>query len=379
VAPEYGKNAMGAVRFIASRSFTIRCAEARGIGMRYSSIARRLALTGATFALVACQDSSNPVEPAGPLGSRATSQDALAAAFGRVSPEVMALPGTVFADHDETVNKLVFGVENSHAIPGVQRVLAARGIPSADYQIQITEPIRQLATLRDRFRPTQAGIQIHFSNYVCTMGFNVDHAKGRSFITNSHCTKTQGGTEGTVYYQPSSSIDAGVIATEADDPQYFKGGVCPKGKKCRYSDAARALYSSSASSNRGEIAKTTGANNGSLTVSGFFTVTSQDNATTNFTTGTVLNKVGRTTGWSQGPVSRTCVNTNVQGSQVHQLCQTFVDAAVNGGDSGSPVFRITSGDNVQLVGILWGGGSSYYVMSPLKQIQQELGTLTATK
>lgn len=347
--------------------------------MRYSSIARRLAIAGATLALVACQDSSNPVEPAGGLGSRAASQDALAAAFGRVSPEVMALPGTVFADHDETVNKLVFGVENSHAIPGVQRVLAARGIPAADYEIQITEPIRQLATLRDRFRPTQAGIQIHFSNYVCTMGFNVDHAGGRSFITNSHCTKTQGGTEGTVYYQPSSSIDPGVIATEADDPVYFKGGVCPRGKKCRYSDASRALYSSSVTSIRGDILKTTGANNGSLTVAGSFTVNSQDNTTKNFATGMILNKVGRTTGWSQGPVSRTCVNTNVQGSQVHQLCQTFVDAAVNGGDSGSPVFRITSGDNVQLVGILWGGGSSYYVMSPLSQIQQELGALTATK
>ena len=42
------------------------------------------------------------------------------------------------------------------------------------------------------------GIQIHFSGYLCTMGFNVDHAGGRSFITNSHCTSRQGGTEGTV-------------------------------------------------------------------------------------------------------------------------------------------------------------------------------------
>ena len=116
-----------------------------------------------------------------------------------------------------------------------------------------------------------------------------------------------------------------------------------------------------------------------LTVAGRFSVTSQDNSTTSFAIGSIFNKVGRTTGWTQGPVSRTCVNTNVLGSKIHQLCQTFVTAGVNGGDSGSPVFRITSGDNVQFVGILWGGGSDYYVMSPLASIQAELGSVNAVK
>jgi hypothetical protein len=174
-------------------------------------------------------------------------------------------------------------------------------------------------------------------------------------------------------------VDPTVIATEVADPVYVKGGSCPKGKKCRHSDASRALYSSSVASSRGDILKTTGANNGSLTVGGMFTITSQDNTTKNFQIGRILNKVGRTTGWSQGPVSRTCVNTNVSGSTVHQICQTFVDAAVDGGDSGSPVFGITSGDSVQLVGILWGGGSGYFVMSPLASIQQELGSVNAVK
>jgi hypothetical protein len=344
-----------------------------------SRISMRFAVAASAFFLLACQDAPAPTEPAVPMLSRGASPAEFQAAFERLSPEVMALPGTVFADHDEAVGKLVFGVENAGVGAAVARVLAARGVPATEYEILVTEPIRAMSTLRDRYRPTQAGIQIHWSNYVCTMGFNVDHGGGRSFITNSHCTKTQGGTEGTEYAQPSRSVDPTVIAVEADDPLYWKGGICPRGKRCRYSDASRALYRSSVASVRGEILKTTGANNGSLTVAGIFTVASQDNSTTNFQIGTVMNKVGRTTGWSQGPVSRTCVNTNVLGSTVHLLCQTFVDAAVDGGDSGSPVFRITSGDNVQLVGILWGGGSSYFVMSPLKQIQQELGNLTATK
>ena len=337
--------------------------------------APRLTALSSIILLGACVDAPTVVEPS---ARSAASADQLADLFDRASPAVMALGGTVFADNDESVGKMVFGVENAQAIPGVQRALAAVGAGSGDYVIEVTEPIRNMATLRDQFRPTQAGIQIHFGNYVCTMGFNVDHSAGRSFITNSHCTNTQGGTEGTVYYQPTSTVDPSSIGTEADDPAYFKGGVCPRGKKCRYSDAARVAYNATAS-NRGEILKTTGANNGSLTVGGLFTVTSQDNSTTKFTIGKVLNKVGRTTGWSQGPVSRTCVNTNVSGSQVHQLCQTFVDAAVDGGDSGSPVFGITSGDSVQLVGILWGGGSSYYVMSPLASVQKELGSMTATK
>lgn len=341
---------------------------------------RFIVLTSTAMLLGACADAPTAVDaPSSGALSRSASADRLADLFAKASPAVMALGGTVFADNDESIGKLVFGVENARAIPGVTRALAAVGASSNEYVVQVTEPIRHMATLRDRFRPTQAGVQIHFGRYVCTMGFNVDHSGGRSFITNSHCTNTQGGVEGTTYAQPSRTVDPTVIATEVDDPLYVKGGSCPRGKKCRHSDASRALYSSSVASNRGDILKTTGANNGSLTVGGVFTVTSQDNTTKNFAKGTVLNKVGRTTGWSQGPVDRTCVNTNVSGSTVHQFCQTFVTAAVDGGDSGSPVFSITSGDSVQLVGILWGGGTGYFVMSPLASIQQELGSVVATK
>jgi hypothetical protein len=349
------------------------------------SAASRYALL-AVIALAACQDASQPTAPVSipqaPQAARSpVAQARLEAIFQRTSPEVMALPGTVFADNDELTGKVVFGVENAAAMNGARHALARLGVDEADYEIRVTQPIVMAqgpATLRSRFRPTQGGIQIHFTQYVCTMGFNVDHAGGRSFITNSHCTATQGGTEGTVYYQPASSVDPTLIATEAQDPTYFKGAGCPRGKKCRYSDASRALYSGAVASNRGEIAKPSSL--GSLTVGGLFTVTSQDNSTTTFAKDLVVNKVGRTTGWTQGKVTASCVNTNVSGSQVHQLCQTFVSAGVGGGDSGSPVF-IASGDNVQLVGILWGGSSDNrtFVFSPLASIIRELGTVNAVK
>jgi hypothetical protein len=336
--------------------------------------------------LAACSDTPEPTGPPEGLQPAAgAGQDPLARWFAQSSPAVLALGGTVFADHDEANNRLLFGVENAAAIRGVSTALEHLGIPSSAYAIEVVEPITMAATLRDPWRPTQGGIQIHFTRYLCTLGFNADDGTQRSFITNSHCTGRQGGVESTLYYQPTSSVDPTVIATEVEDPAYFKGGVCPRGRKCRYSDSSRALYSASVASTRGAIAKTSGPNNGSLTVTGAFSVLTQDNATTSFPGGTTVNKVGRTTGWTQGNVTNTCVNTNVSGSTITLLCQTFVQnpggaVVVGGGDSGSNVFRITAGDAVELVGILWGGNQSgtLFVFSPLKQIRDEIGPITAT-
>ncbi len=339
----------------------------------------RGSLVAASAVLVAaCQDTPTPVAPPEltPSLSRAAAAQQAASAFDRASAEVLALPGTVFADYDETIGRLVFGVENTGAIPGVRTALSRLGLASSTYEIKVTEPIVFAATLRDRWPSTQGGIQIHFGQYLCTMGFNANDGTQRSFITNSHCTNTQGGVEGTEYYQPTSSVDPTVIATEVEDPTYFRGSGCPRGKKCRYSDASRALYSSTVSSTLGAIAQTSGPNNGSLEVTGTFAIGGEGSAAV----GSTVNKVGRTTGWTQGKVTRTCVNTGVSGSNIMQLCQTFVESTaqiVAGGDSGSQVF-IDNGNNVTLVGILWGGSSTgrLFVYSPLSQVESELGALT---
>jgi hypothetical protein len=314
------------------------------------------------------------------------SHDQVARWFQQASPEVLALPGTVTAAHDEATNQLVFGVEHAAAIAGVHATLARLGISSSAFSVKVTGPIYQLATLRDRWRPTIAGIQIHFGQFLCSLGFNADDGAERSFITASHCTNRQGGVEGTQYFQPTSTVDPTVIATEVEDPTYFRGGPCPHGRRCRFSDSSRARYSANVASTRGSIAKTSGPNNGSLVVTGNFTVTSQDNTTSSFPLGLTVNKVGRTTGWTQGNVTGTCVNTNVSGSSITQLCQTFVEnpngaVVVQGGDSGSGVFRITAADNAQLVGILWGGNGAgtLFVFSPLAQVENELGALVTTR
>jgi hypothetical protein len=355
--------------------------------MNPTKLTTRIVGLAVVLLVAACQDAPQPLAPdaqdgLAPAMSHHAPQD-MRAWFARSSPEVLALRQTVFADHDEANNRLVFGVENPGVANAVQNVMDRLQIPASAYAIEVTEPIRFMSeTLRTRHRPTMGGIQIHFGNYLCTLGFNVDHSGGRSFITNSHCTNNQGSTGTTAYYQPTSTVDSSPIAIEAHDPSYVRGGPCPRGRVCRYSDASRALYQSGTESSRGVIAKTDGENNGSLTVAGSFTVTAQNNTSTSYS-GTI-HKVGRTTGWSSGDVTHSCVNVNVSGTNITLLCQTMVERSgaqiAAGGDSGSPVFTRSSGDNVTLVGILWGGSSSgdLFVFSPLKNIQDELGGVTAT-
>ena len=75
--------------------------------------------------------------------------------------------------------------------------------------------------------------------------------------------------------------------------------------------------------------------------------------------------------------SATCVTVNVSGTNITQICQTIVNAKVGAGDSGSDVFKVTSGTNVKLDGVLWGAsGDATFVFSPFANITGELGALT---
>jgi hypothetical protein len=292
--------------------------------------------------------------------------------FARANDVVFDVPGAVFVDLDEASNRVTVGVSGPGAASRARAALALAGVPDAAAAVIETEPIQFAATLRDRVSPRVGGLQIHFGNFLCTLGFNARDGSQDSFITNSHCTNKQGGVEGTVYYQPLSSVDGTSVGTEVEDPQYQRrGGGCPSGRRCRRSDSARVRYNSGIGFTLGRIAQT---GLGSITITGGYTIMAEGSAVV----GQTVNKVGRTTGRTQGNVTATCVNTGVSGTNIVQLCQTFVSAGVAGGDSGSNVFRLTSGSNVTLVGILWGGNSSgtQFVFSPIANIEQELGALT---
>ncbi len=293
---------------------------------------------------------------------------------GRVSPSALAVRGAVYVDADEALNRITVGAERG-AVGQVRSSLARLGLPAGAVVVQEAAPVTFAVapkpkpgglSLQGRVRPIVGGVQINFPGFLCSLGFNVSGG----FITASHCTNVQGGNNSTPYWQPLQSTDPVQIATEVADPNYTSGGTCPAGRRCRRSDSSRASYANGIPFTLGGIAQTARIGR-SLTITGQWSVTGESVATV----GQVVNKVGRTTGWSQGRVTNTCVDTNVSGSDITELCQNFVSATVGSGDSGSPTFAIGSGNNVTLVGILWGGsGSSSFVYSPMANIHNDLGS-----
>ena len=344
----------------------------------------RLIVPAALVVVAACQDTITPTAPvAARVTPSAYAPQQAQRWFDLMAREGLALRGTVLTDYDETTNRVVVGVEHAAAAASVRALAARLGVPAAALVVREMEPIRFATTLRDRVDPRIGGIQIHFGNFLCSMGFNAVDGGQASFVTASHCTDKQGGVEGTVYYQPLQSVDAVSIGTEVEDPPYRRNiAGCPHGKKCRTSDASRAAYNPGITSALGQIAQTDAAspNTGSLVLSnnGSITLTGAD-LRDHFGIAETMNKVGRTTGWTQGQVTMTCATVNVSGTNISQICQTIVENSVQivgAGDSGSPVY--TSGN--ALAGVLWGGNSSgtLLVFSPLKNVEDELGPLQVT-
>ena len=199
----------------------------------------------------------------------------------------------------------------------------------------------------------------------------------RGVVTASHCTNTQGGVESTIFYQPTK-LSSNRIGVETIDPAYWTGSPCPSGNRCRYSDSAFAALDGTVSYGRGYIARTTGL--GSVTIDANnprFRISADlywPNA------GVTVEKMGKTTGWTRGTIDRTCANIGSGG--ITFICQYRATASVQGGDSGSPVFRITnspSSGDVDLVGIAHSrdaNGTAWFSVMGTMTYSNELGSLT---
>ena len=267
------------------------------------------------------------------------------------------------------------------------------GVPAEAVMFQLTEPVVALEALQDAVNPIVGGLQINFPGFLCTFGFNALHGAGESWITNSHCTNVQGGTEGTEYRQPLSSVNNTIMGIEVHDPDYLSGiPNCPVGRVCRLADAARIQRAGEPTRTfaRGFLARLATTFNATAQIVGHYEI--QDELVQPApgvgcpVVGTTIHKVGRTTGHTFGTVaSPSCQHTNVSLSNItllHQVRVTTATNGVNSGDSGSPVFFRQGADpnvDVTLHGILWGGsGTTAFVYSPLGNVEAELGPLTVT-
>lgn len=309
-------------------------------------------------------------------------------------PAAFAVPGFVLGDVDEGSNRVRIGVAHAAAAAAVQAALTQLGIPAGAVIVEQRAAIAPVVTLRDRVRPLQGGLQINFFptpagtpgvSLICTLGFNARIFGINSFITNSHCTNVEGGEETpTEYYQNlRSGGAANFVGTEVDDPHWTSqlNLDCPPPLACRYSDAARVQYDAAVVADIAfaRIARideiTTTLADTIHTIAGEFRINRER---LDPVQGEVANKVGRTTGWTRGTTTGTCVDVLALGTTHIRLCQAIVSAIVDGGDSGSPVFFTRGGgSNVTLLGILWGGSTDdanpEFVYSPLSGVKRELG------
>ena len=295
---------------------------------------------------------------------------------------LLAQRGAVFLDIDEQRNRLLFGVE-SDALKTfdseLQDFLRGTKAPPEAVIVEPAEPIVPTELLTDRIRPVPGGVQIRNENSgTCTLGVNAIRLGVEGFVTASHCTNTRSVVEGTLFYQNTVG-PFNFVGTETVDPAFFTGGSCPGGKKCRLSDAAFVQYFSATFSDGGSIANPIlcGITSGPLSVN----PAQPRLPVTGFTfgspqVGSLVAKVGRTTGCTWGPTQNTCLDSNVINTNITLLCQNRVTAGALPGDSGSPVFW-NLGDEATLLGILWGSNISgtSFVYSPWLYVHAELGGL----
>jgi len=288
----------------------------------------------------------------------------------RVTPGLLSQAGTVMTDVDEKGNRVVVGVESPEVRQRILQRLEAMGVSSDMVEVIEMSPLQPASTVQAGWRPVTGGLQIETPGKYCTLGFPAMRGTTLGFVTNSHCTQTQGGVESTQAYQPI--IAAGNLAgTELVDPPYTSGGSCPAGRVCRNSDSA--FFRADTTVNP-LIAATPGAFN--LNVSSWLQMPAK---TLSLAQGQTVYKTGRTTGTTSGTIQWACATVNSGGTPHTYFCNYIATNSTQngqGGDSGSPVYFL-SGSNATLAGLMWGSGSNpwNFSFSPLSAVQNELGIL----
>lgn len=294
----------------------------------------------------------------------------------RATGAVLSVEGATYMDLDEVANRVVAGIVDEAHRAEVEARFKESEVPLEATEVVVTGKIEDNLTLQDFHRPLQGGWQIQNANgALCTIGFITRNPSGGApaFVTASHCTGTLWALDGMMFSQNVNNLWVG---REARDPKPFScfGSFI----KCRYSDAALVQVNSGVTVAPGMIARTEYFSNG-WGVNGSIVV---DNAAPTLaitafqpypSAGQWLDKIGRTTGWTYGPVRNTCV-TVAKAVGKWALCQYTSEYYSWAGDSGAPVF-VWHGDAVTLAGVHWGHDSRRRLsfFSPLRGVQLDLG------
>lgn len=291
------------------------------------------------------------------------------------SSGVLGIKGVTLLDINEAQNNITLGVKDLVHKEKVFEKVRQIGIPESAINIIERDPVEY--NIRSKRTTLAGGLQIRYivgsSTYTCTLGPVALRNGVKGFIVNSHCTATRFTVDNEKFYQAKPSDRH--IATETVDPPYFTGGDCPPSRRCAYADAAFAEWKHRGTWNLGRIYKTeySGHLNGSThRVGASFIINRKSHL---ITVGTLVQKVGRTTGWTYGDITRTCVDGNVYQSNITMLCQYAADYGNGSGDSGAPVFQRATPitNDVYLSGINWGTNGIESFFSDISFVDNHLG------
>lgn len=293
----------------------------------------------------------------------------------RITAQVMGIPEFSFLDLDEKENRIRIGLTSASAFSRVEAVLGSAGVPRGAVRLEVAQVDRPAASLQGYFRPLRGGLEIRNSMWVCTLGFLAENWSNRYWwetashaFTNSHCTRELARFDngGTNFGQLATDS---VIGYEMFDPLPSNPPGCPSAYKCRRSDAAL-LGLSDMRYELGYIVKPSVIGSLLFDPASRFHIVGEGGAPV---VGETLQRVGRSTGWRSGSVTQTCLTTRQTGTDIYFVCQDRFSAPSSPGDSGSPVFRITTGNDVLLYGLAWGGAETYTVFSRIGAIRTEFG------
>ncbi len=315
-------------------------------------------------------------------------------------------PWIVSVDLDEVENRITIGVDKADA-PSIRATVMQRltslGVPPEALRIFGTDRPRpdvafaaltEGGTINETVRPLVGGTVIWgywpgpnggdpVYNH-CVLGFltRFNGLAGLYMVTNSHCSTGFWSRDLGPYYQQSDLLGEGArhIGAEFWDPIPGRCWYWYHYVDCRESESTLVRLDDTVSVGVGMIARTlyagTGNSPGSLDIdptNPVFYVTATEHGVY---AGDPIQKVGSMTGWTAGTVYRTC-QTKWPYSGRMLKCQHQATYWSVGGDSGSPVFRLTGGSNVTLYGINWGRDSDpdVAVYSGYRSIETDFGHL----
>lgn len=323
--------------------------------------------------------------------------------------------GVTLVGYDLKENRIRVGVISDFVGNQVLQLLVQLGVPSDAVKLEVGPPTRTGSTLRDQHFILKGGLAIKgdfgLTRYgaamlikSCTLGLAAYADDGTPVIlTNSHCTGSYRGVDGTDFLQPSHA--GRTIASEYRDPMWRDhtegyGSDCPnylagEGGNlnpadnqwyCRWSDAALGKIETGEAYNIGAIARTTyygtGSNAGSRIIDDANPQWQITHKRDYAYVGDPVHKVGEATGWTWGEVIDDCADIfNEYPFSTFLSCQQEVTALYANGDSGSPAFTVPYGGSVELIGLTWGFREAWgtrpstFIFSALLDVEWELGIL----